>query len=46
VDTLRHLLALHVTAANDQGRAWVEKRAGEVQQITQLAYDGLHPRSR
>jgi transposase len=42
VDTLGHLLALHVTAANEQDRAQVERLAEEVQQITgstvQLAY--------
>jgi transposase len=34
VDTLGHLLALHVTAANEQDRAQVEKFAQEVQRIT------------
>src|SRR5437879_3888272 len=34
VDTLGHLLALHVTAANEQDRAQVEKLAEEVQRIT------------
>lgn len=42
VDTLGHLLALHVTAADQQDRAQVEKLAEEVQQITgdsiELAY--------
>jgi transposase len=42
VDTLGHLLALHVTAANEQDRAQVEKFAQEVQRITgdhvELAY--------
>jgi transposase len=42
VDTLGHLLALHVTAANEQDRAQVERLAEEVQQITgdtvELAY--------
>jgi transposase len=42
VDTLGHLLALHVTAASEQDRAQVERLAEEVQQITgrtvQLAY--------
>jgi len=42
VDTLGHLLALHVTAANEQDRAQVEKLAQEVQRITgdhvELAY--------
>lgn len=42
VDTLGHLLSLHVTAANEQDRAQVEKLAREVQQITgdtvELAY--------
>lgn len=42
VDTLGHLLALHVTAADEQDRAQVEKLAEEVQQITgesiELAY--------
>ena len=34
VDTLGNLLALHVTAANEQDRAQVEKVAEEVQRIT------------
>jgi transposase len=34
VDTLGNLLALHVTAANEQDRAQVEKLAEEVQRIT------------
>jgi transposase len=42
VDTLGHLLALHVTAASEQDRAQVERLAEEVQQITghnvELAY--------
>jgi transposase len=42
VDTLGHLLALHVTAADEQDRAQVEKLAEAVQEITgkhvQLAY--------
>jgi transposase len=42
VDTLGHLLALHVTAADEQDRAQVEQLAAEVQRITQenveLAY--------
>jgi transposase len=42
VDTLGNLLALHVTAANEQDRAQVEKLAEAVQQITgdhvELAY--------
>jgi transposase len=42
VDTLGHLLALHVTAADQQDRAQVERLAAEVQRITeenvQLAY--------
>ncbi len=42
VDTLGHLLALHVTAANEQDRAQVERLAEQVQQITgesvELAY--------
>jgi transposase len=42
VDTLGHLLALHVTAADEQDRAQVEKLAQAVQQITgdhvELAY--------
>jgi transposase len=42
VDTLGHLLALHVTAADEQDRAPVEKLAETVQQITgesiELAY--------
>jgi transposase len=42
VDTLGHLLALHVTAADEQDRAQVERLAEEVQQMTEesveLAY--------
>jgi len=42
VDTLGHLLALHVTSADQQDRAQVEELAAEVQRITeenvQLAY--------
>ena len=42
VDTLGHLLALHVTAAEERGRAQVEKLAEAVQEITgesiELAY--------
>jgi transposase len=42
VDTLGHLLALHVTAAHEQDRAQVERLAEQVQQITgdrvELAY--------
>ena len=42
VDTLGHLLALHVTAANEQDRAQVDKLAEAVQEITgeniELAY--------
>jgi len=42
VDTLGHLLALHVTAADEQDRAQVEKLAEAVQEITgdtiELAY--------
>lgn len=42
VDTLGHLLALHVTAADEQDRAQVEKLAQAVQEITgdtiELAY--------
>ena len=42
VDTLGHLLALHVTAADQQDRAQVERLAAEVQWITEqnveLAY--------
>jgi transposase len=34
VDTLGHLLALHVTAANEQDRARVEQWANEVQAVT------------
>lgn len=34
VDTLGHLLALHVTAADEQDRAQVERLAAEVQRIT------------
>ncbi len=34
VDTLGHLLALHVTAASEQDRAQVERLAKNVQQIT------------
>lgn len=42
VDTLGHLLALFVTPANEQERAWVGKLAGAVQEATgesvELAY--------
>ena len=42
VDTLGHLLALHVTAANKQDRAQVSELAAQVQQVTgenvELAY--------
>jgi transposase len=42
VDTLGHLLALHVTAADEQDRAQVEKLAEAVQEVTgeniELAY--------
>lgn len=42
VDTLGHLLALHVTAANEQDRAQIGELARQVQEITgdhvQLAY--------
>jgi len=42
VDTLGHLLALHVTAASEQDRAQIDRLAEEVQQITgrsvELAY--------
>lgn len=42
VDTLGHLLALHVSAADEQDRAHVEKLAEQVQQLTgdtvELAY--------
>jgi transposase len=42
VDTLGHLLALHVTPADEQDRAQVGELAGQVQQLTgehvQLAY--------
>lgn len=42
VDTLGHLLALHVTPANEQDRAQVEHLAAQVQQVTgesiELAY--------
>ena len=34
VDTLRHLLGLYVTAANEQDRAQVQALAQQVQQIT------------
>jgi hypothetical protein len=34
VDTLGHLLALHVTAANEQDRAQVEELARQVQEAT------------
>jgi len=39
VDTLGHLLALHVTAATEQDRAQVEKLAAEVQQITEQSVE-------
>jgi len=35
VDTLGHLLALHVTSADEQDRAQVEQLAAEVQRITE-----------
>jgi hypothetical protein len=42
VDTLGHLLALHVTAADEQDRAQVEKLAEAVREVTgeniELAY--------
>lgn len=42
MDTLGHLLALHVTPADEQDRAQVGELAGQVQQITEenveLAY--------
>jgi transposase len=42
VDTLGHLLALHVTAANEQDRAQVKQLAEQVQEVTgqsvELAY--------
>lgn len=42
VDTLGHLLALHVTPANEQDRAQVEELARQVQEVTghnvQVAY--------
>jgi transposase len=34
VDTLGHLLALHITAANEQDRAQVGQLAGQVQEVT------------
>lgn len=34
VDTLGHLLALHITAADEQDRAQVEKLAQQVQEVT------------
>jgi transposase len=34
VDTLGHLLALHITAANEQDRAQVEQLAAQVQAVT------------
>jgi transposase len=39
LDTLGHLRALHVTAADDQDRAQVDKLAGEVQKITQQSVE-------
>jgi hypothetical protein len=39
VDTLGHLLALHVTAASEQDRAQVERLAEEVRQITGRSCD-------
>ena len=39
VDTLGHLLALHVTAADEQDRAQVEKLAEAVQEITGESID-------
>jgi transposase len=50
VDTLGHLLALHVTAANEQERAQAGELAAQVQEFTgqsvELAYvdQGLHGR--
>jgi transposase len=42
VDTLGHLLALHITPANEQDRAQVEQLAQQIQQVThqsvELAY--------
>jgi transposase len=52
VDTLGHLLALHVTPANEQDRAQVERLAAEVQAVTgdtvevafvDQGYTGEHP---
>jgi transposase len=34
VDTQGHLLALHITAADEQDRARVEQLAGQVQEVT------------
>jgi hypothetical protein len=34
VDTLGHLLALHVTAANEQDRSQVSALAAKVQEVT------------
>jgi transposase len=39
VDTLGHLLALHVTAADEQDRVQVDKLAEEVQKITQQSVE-------
>jgi transposase len=50
VDTLGHLLALHVTPANEQDREQVDKLAEAVQQITgehvELAYVDQGPHSK
>ena len=35
VDTMGHLLALHVTSANEQERAQVAERAAQVQKVTE-----------
>lgn len=39
VDTLRHLLALHVTVASEQDRVQVERLAEEVQRITEQSVE-------
>jgi len=39
VDTLGHLLALHVTPANDQDRAQVEQLSAQVQEVTGESID-------
>jgi transposase len=39
VDTLGHLLALHVTPANEQDRAQVEELARQVQEVTQQSVE-------